>query len=128
MEPCCWVLARSSARKRGRRVHRYTPYHAYLLTLVTTIAFAFMAGQYPYWLQHTLDEVPQPDAAVRAGPRSLVEWGSLGLGANDWRSFSGFYLVRPKHALCACARRVACVQLACQRSSGSGKMVAGGAT
>ena len=57
-----------------------------------------MAGQYPYWLQHTRDTVPQPAAVVIAGPAALAEWGRLGLGANAWRSFSGFYLVRTRPA------------------------------
>eukprot|EP00892_Ulva_mutabilis_P009596 jgi/Ulvmu1/7008/UM033_0067.1 len=74
----------------------YTPWHTYILVLVTCVVFAFMAGEYPYWLEHTstLDllarrswQGPQPPA----GPRSLWRW--LSESGTAWRMFHPMFLV-----------------------------------
>jgi membrane associated rhomboid family serine protease len=84
--------------KNSRRVYerccacRYTPVHVYLLVLVLLAAFAYQAGAYPYWLQHTPRDVDRPATAPPFGPAGLAAW--ISRSGVAWRSFSPYYLVR----------------------------------
>jgi hypothetical protein len=62
--------------------------------MMTVTLFAFMAGEYPYWLLHTRRKVEQPQNHVGAGPNELMAWARIASHSGSWRNFSAFYLVR----------------------------------
>jgi hypothetical protein len=82
----------SPSRQRVINASHYTPFHVYVLVIVTLTAFAFMAGAYPYWLQHTGRNADRPAEAPAAG--SVAMWRWVASGGAAWRTFSPYYLVR----------------------------------
>ena len=76
---------------------RYTPFHAYILVIVTLVVYAYMAGEYPFWMQHSGRPITRPDLSPGVGPTALARW--LRESGMEWRAFNPYFLVRTHCAL-----------------------------
>lgn len=83
---------------------RYNPYHIYILVIVTLVVFAFMAGEYPFWLQHTTRPVERPSSSPSVGPGAMARWAVS--FRPEWRAFSPYFLVRR-----CCQDKLSCKRL-----------------